>query len=89
MDLSINRLLLPFQAGGGLLWNSWITFPFLGVFLLFSAGLYVIVMVLLFAVNTGMRRSGVMDGEKDYLPENMEKLIENRKVCKKVKLDLK
>ena len=64
-------------------------FHFLGVFLLFSAGLYVIVMILLFAVNTGMRRSGVMDGEKEYLPENMEKLIENRQVCKKVKLDLK
>eukprot|EP00092_Neocalanus_flemingeri_P017937 GFUD01019410.1.p1 GENE.GFUD01019410.1~~GFUD01019410.1.p1 ORF type:complete len:522 (+),score=101.91 GFUD01019410.1:44-1609(+) len=53
------------------------TFP--GVFLLFSAGLYVVVMVLLFAVNTGMRRSGVMDGEKEYTPENMEKLIEKRK----------
>ena len=37
-------------------------------------------MTLLFAVNTGMRRSGVMDGEKEYTPENMEKLIEKRKV---------
>jgi len=53
------------------------SFP--GVFLLFSAGLYFVMMTLLFAVNTGMRRSGVMDGEKEYTPENMEKLIEKRK----------
>ena len=53
---------------------------FSGVFLLFSAGLYLVVMGLLYGVNRGMKKSGVMDGEKEYTPENMEKLIEKRKV---------
>ena len=52
-----------------------------GVFLLFSAGLYVVVMILLFTVNTGMRRSGVLkERDQEFLPENMEKLLEKRKV---------
>ena len=38
------------------------------------------VMGLLYGVNRGMKKSGVMDGEKEYTPENMEKLIEKRKV---------
>ena len=38
------------------------------------------VMELLYGVNTGMKKSGAMDGEKEYTPENMDKLIEKRKV---------
>jgi len=61
------------------------TFP--GVFLLFSAGLYLVVMGLLYGVNRGMKKSGVMDGEKEYTPENMEKLIEKRKEVTRVGAD--
>jgi len=52
------------------------SFP--GLFLLISAGLYVVVMILLFTVNLGMRRCGVMDGEKEYTAENVEKLLEKK-----------
>lgn len=56
------------------------TFP--GAFLLFSAGLYLVVIALLLTVNIGMKRCGVPEGQPDttFTPETMEKLLEMRKM---------
>ena len=51
-----------------------------GVFLLFSVGLYVLLMILLCTVNMGMRKSGSFNNEIKFKPENLEKLIEKKKV---------